>query len=336
MWKKLCSIFICVMMLSTTIPTAFAANPSDMQAKLSSIENAVYGSNQTAPLLDRVSRIERDFGTQNPNFSIVERVDSLYALIYDNSNGPSIITQLNAVEWTISREINTATIQKRIGDLEMLFEGKQLEGSFLYRIDKIAGHAYGSNPIPLMQIGIPANTLVKIALTNPLNAKELRDGDIIEYTAAEDIISSGMLIFAKGTQGYGRVLDVRTAKNFGRDAKIEIDFEALTSIDGSSVSMLLGNESKEMMENMAMAAGASIAGMAVLGPIGVIGGAFVKGKNIDLPAGTELFIQTKNDITLYGLETDLPDNAIIAPATTDEEENYKEEVPADEMLPAES
>jgi hypothetical protein len=41
--------------------------------------------------------------------------------------------------------------------------------------------------------------------------------------------------------------------------------------------------------------------MVLLGPIGIIGGAFVHGKNIDLPEGTELYIQTKNDTTLYGL-----------------------------------
>ena len=68
--------------------------------------------------------------------------------------------------------------------------------------------------------------------------------------------------------------------------------------------MRLGEESKKKMESMAMAAGASLAGMLVLGPIGVIGGAFIHGKNIDLPAGTELYIQTSEDVTLYGLRVE--------------------------------
>ena len=59
------------------------------------------------------------------------------------------------------------------------------------------------------------------------------------------------------------------------------------------------------MESMAMAAGASLAGMVLLGPIGIIGGVFIKGKNINLPAGTELYIQTKNETSLYGLSTAL-------------------------------
>ena len=59
------------------------------------------------------------------------------------------------------------------------------------------------------------------------------------------------------------------------------------------------------MKNRAMAAGASLAGIAILGPIGIIGGAFVNGKNIDLPAGTEFYIQTKSANTLYGVATTL-------------------------------
>ena len=57
------------------------------------------------------------------------------------------------------------------------------------------------------------------------------------------------------------------------------------------------------MKSYAMAAGASVAGMLLLGPIGIIGGAFVKGKNIELPEGTELFIQTQDDTVLYAVPT---------------------------------
>ena len=52
-----------------------------------------------------------------------------------------------------------------------------------------------------------------------------------------------------------------------------------------------------------MAAGASLAGIAVLGPVGIVAGAFVHGKDVRLPAGTELYIQTKADTTLYGVVT---------------------------------
>ena len=43
--------------------------------------------------------------------------------------------------------------------------------------------------------------------------------------------------------------------------------------------------------------------MVILGPVGIVTGAFVQGHNIDLPAGTEMYIQTKADIELYGIQT---------------------------------
>ena len=66
---------------------------------------------------------------------------------------------------------------------------------------------------------------------------------------------------------------------------------------------LIGEESQKEMKNLAMAAGASLAGIAVLGPIGIIGGAFINGKNIELPEGTEFYVQTKSDTVLYGVAT---------------------------------
>ena len=39
------------------------------------------------------------------------------------------------------------------------------------------------------------------------------------------------------------------------------------------------------------------------GPLGIVAGAFVHGKNIDLPAGTTLYIQTQSDTTVYGVQT---------------------------------
>ena len=40
-----------------------------------------------------------------------------------------------------------------------------------------------------------------------------------------------------------------------------------------------------------------------LGPVGLVGGFFVKGKDVELPAGSELYIQTQKDVTTKGLVT---------------------------------
>ena len=49
------------------------------------------------------------------------------------------------------------------------------------------------------------------------------------------------------------------------------------------------------------AAGAAIGGMIILGPVGLIGGAFVKGSAVTIPVGAETFVQTAEDTTMQGV-----------------------------------
>ncbi|MGN0941859.1 MAG: hypothetical protein ACI4OA_09165 [Selenomonadaceae bacterium] len=305
MMRSLCLMVTAIFMVElVAVSGAMAATPETMQDKLVAVEKAAYGEAQTGALLDRVSRLEKDFTKSQPNESVMKRVDDIYEKMFMNDLGPSLITQMNAIEYGLTQEVSMKSIQERVNDMEMTLAGKTSEGPYIKRIETLAGYAFGSSTMPLEAVTIPANTLVKVSTVTPINAKNLKKGDQIEYQAAEDAIENGLLLFAKGAPGYGTVQKVTQARNFGRDAEVEIDFESLRAIDGTDASMLLGEESKKKMESMAMAAGASLAGMLVLGPIGVIGGAFIHGKNIDLPAGTELYIQTSEDVTLYGLRVE--------------------------------
>ena len=194
-------------------------------------------------------------------------------------------------------------VQQRLTDLELGLEGKTLEGAFTKRIENLSELSFGNAKLPMLQTEVPANTLIKIALVTPINAKDLKVGDTIRYQVAEDVIIDGNLVFAKGEPGEGTVTKVRQARNFGRNAEVNIEFEKTKAIDGTYVNTFVGEEAKKEMEHLAMAAGASLAGIIILGPIGVIAGAFVHGKNVDIPEGTEVYIQTKTDEILYGVQT---------------------------------
>lgn len=299
--QKACALFASAALWAGSALTAFAETPVSMQDKLTAIETATYGNGQSGALLDRVNRLETAYDAAKPNNSVADRVEILYQMIFSNNNGPSLLTQVNAVEYRFNDQVSMESIQKRITALEMNIVGKTEEGAFDRRIDKLAGYAYGADPLPLFQYIVPSATLIRVSLVSPINAKNVKVDDIVEFRASEDVFVDGMLIIAKGAPGTGRVTKVRTAKNFGRDAVVEVDFESIRAMDGTEVKTVIGAEAEEKMESYAMAAGAGIAGMAVLGPIGVVGAAFVKGRNVNLPEGTELYLQTKEDTILYGL-----------------------------------
>ncbi len=302
-YTKLLSTFLAALLVLSPLSVSSAAVPQTVQDKLAAIEADAYGGPQSGALIDRINHLEADFNGSHMKGSMMARVDAIYDQLYNNAAGPSFLARTNAIEWNISHEVSMKSIQERITDLELVMEGKTIEGTFGDRLANLSTLSFGNAEIPMTATTVPANSLIKIALVTPVNAKNLKVGDTIHYKVAEDVIVDGSLVFAKGEPGEGTVTKVKQARNFGRDAEVNVEFEKTKSIDGTYVTTYVGEEAKEEMEHMAMAAGASLAGIIILGPIGIIAGAFVHGKNVDLPEGTEAYIQTKNDEILYGVQT---------------------------------
>ena len=191
-------------------------------------------------------------------------------------------------------------------------------------MNDLAMLAYGNSDTktPLIATTIPVDTLVKIKLVTPLNTETSKVGDKVKFQAAEDVIYNGQLIIAAGAPGEGVVTKVKSARNFGRNGEIDVDFQQIQAFDGTYIQTTLGDKAKKEIENLAMAAGASIAGIALLGPIGIVGGIFVNGKDIDLPTGTESYIQTKTATNIYAIQTNLDDNFKVNTPPITEEESY--------------
>ena len=63
-----------------------------------------------------------------------------------------------------------------------------------------------------------------------------------------------------------------------------------------------------------------MAGAVLLGPVGLVGGFFVKGKSIDLPVGTLVYVQPESTVTISGVEVHGVDTAAsvrpVEPVTT--------------------
>ena len=303
--RKIACVLLSAVFLVATMGMAAAATPNTVQAKLSLLEKDTYGVEQTGALLDRINKLEKDYNGSHRTGSMMARVDALYDEVYTNSPQPSVLADLNAVEWNIDHEVSMNSVDKRVAAMEMKIAGQTGEGTYRHRIAALSAASFGSESLPMERATVPANTLIKCSLVTPVNTKNLKVGDQIEFRVAQDVVVNGALVFAKGEPGYGVVKKLKQARNFGRNAEIEIDFNKAKSIDGTEVETFVGEESKAEMKHLAMAAGASLAGIALLGPVGIVAGAFVHGKDIDLPAGTEFYIQTKSDNTLYGVTTTL-------------------------------
>lgn len=303
--KKIVSVLLTAILLITTMGVAAAEVPETVEGKLTAVEKDTYGSEQTGALMDRLNKLEKDYDGTHRTGSMSARIDAIYDEVYTNSSTPSVLAKLNAIEWNVSHEVSMKPVDTRIVALEMKLSGKTSEGTYKERLAALGKLAFGTNDVPMALVTVPANTLIKIALVTPVNSKNIKVGDEIDYKVAQDVLVDGNLVFAKGLPGEGVVTKVKHRKNFGRNAEVDVDFKQTKSIDGTYVDTFVGDEAKKEMKNLAMAAGASLAGMVILGPVGIIAGAFVNGKDIDLPAGTEVYIQTKADTQVYGVVSTL-------------------------------
>lgn len=296
--KKLISSFLITTMLSANL--VFAA-PENIETTLANMEMDTYGAAQMGAVMERIERLEREYNGALNKGSMGERIDALYNELYINESEPSIEALTNAIEWNIRHEVSDDPIISRVSAIEMKIMGKTGEGTVSGRLDALSKASFGENRLPVQKCTVPAGTLIKIALSEGVSTKNIKVGDIVNFHIAEDVITDGVLVFTKGAKGQGKVTKMQPAKNFGRNAELLVEFEKVKAMEGTYVETYVGEASKTEMERMGLAAGASIAGMVLLGPIGIIAGAFVKGKNIELPAGTELYIETKLDNSLYGV-----------------------------------
>jgi len=279
-----------------------AASEDSANAKLAKIEIDTYGSEQSGAILDRISRLEKNYNGQNLNGNMNARIDAVYDILYDNATAPGILAKLNALEWNTNHEAQSGGVDTRLAALETQILGKVNEGTFNERIRSLARQSYGAEILPIVQVPLPANLLIKVATTIPVGSKTFQEGDIIPIKVVEDVFVDGSLVFIKGLPGEGVVTKVRRAKSIFTNGKIDTDFYTLKAIDGQDVNVTTGVEAVNAMADAQMARGLSLLGQTFSGKHKEIDSVLVRGKNVDLPAGIELYVQLKSPITVYGVK----------------------------------
>ncbi|MCF0156852.1 MAG: hypothetical protein HUJ85_07410 [Veillonella sp.] len=167
---------------------------------------------------------------------------------------------------------------------------------------KKAGMKYMVMPGVNFPKTLAEDKVFKITLDDEVNTKVNKVGDTIHFTVAENIMDGDVLLVPAGTAGTGTITTLKKAGVFGRNAKLDIKFDNIPAIDGTEFVAVQGEEAQEEAKKSQLkAGGASVAGAVLLGPVGLLGGAFIKGNNIDLPAGSTIYVQPESPVTIQGV-----------------------------------
>ena len=142
---------------------------------------------------------------------------------------------------------------------------------------------------------IPEGTLVKIRLQQTLSTRYTKEGQIVRFTVLDAVRLGKRKVIERGASVEAYVSHVRHPQRFGRNASLKIKFLSVNSVKGKEIPVELGERAAKTNEQMGMAAGAAVGGALIFGPIGLLAGLFVKGKNIEIPSGTILHVEVAED-----------------------------------------
>ena len=305
--KKIISLFLTALLCLTCLVPAFAeemAATNTVAGKLETAENFLYGAVQTGSLVSRVDKMETDMYGQKSSGSVMSRVDKLYSRLEGAPVGGklSMATMMNVIEWQFSDRMSTDAAKTRLGTLEtQIFGTEYAKDSFTSRLSRLTKAAFTNGSLTSSTVVLPKDSLIKVKFMEDINSKTNQQGDTIDFVVDDNVYVGDALVLPKGAKGYGQIKKIVQPRIFGRDARIDLDFSHVVAVNGGAVPVMVGDLAKQQAKTAAGAAGASIGGMILFGPVGVVGGAFVKGSSVTIPAGTSTYVQVAEDTSVDGV-----------------------------------
>lgn len=147
-------------------------------------------------------------------------------------------------------------------------------------------------------IYIPKKTLLNVELVEAANSKTHKKNQQVEFRMTENLIINGVVVIPKGTIGMGYVYEVQKAGGFGRKGVLRIAGREIKTLNNVSVPLRKGLEGKGKTDGGAVAVAAAVS---------LVGGLFMKGSNINYPAGTDFQVEVREDVDLGVTQEELAD-----------------------------
>ena len=304
--KKLTGILLALTLCFSCMATVFAdeAAVPTVSEKLEQVENYIYGTAQTGALVGRVDAMEKELFGRTSSGAVMTRVDNIYNAVEGSTTAgtPSLASKLNAVEWQFAPRMSGDAAKTRIENLEQTLNGTtNAKLPLIERLDRLTNQAFPSGSLTTSSVILPKDSLVKVKFMDTISSKTNKAGDPVDFVVDDNVYVGETLVLPKGARGYGTIKKIVPPRIFGRDARIDLEFSHVTAIDGTKVPVYIGDLAKQQAKTAAGAAGASIGGMILFGPVGIVGGAFVKGQSVTIPANSNTYVQVNRDVAINGL-----------------------------------
>jgi hypothetical protein len=212
------------------------------------------------------------------------------------------------IEWTETEQRRTKTIYSESGDLVYQAHWDKETGALKGAPFDIRARHREPPPKPKPegpgvrfetragQLVLTADSLVQVKFLSRLHSGRNRTGDRFSYEVIDPVKFEGKVLLASGTKGTGTILRARKRGLFGKSGRLQLDFGEVKLTTGKNVRLVVSKASDEANERTLVAAGTSAGGALLLGPIGLAGGVFMKGRDVNIPKGSISFLAVKSDV----------------------------------------
>lgn len=147
------------------------------------------------------------------------------------------------------------------------------------------------------------DSVIEVKLLDGLDSRTARRGDGFRYLVLTDVVCLDRRIVREGTTGTGKVLAVGRRGWWGRPGWVLCGFSFVATVRGTPVRLALTRRARDPNVAEGFAAGASLIGLAACGPLGLVGGAFVTGRDVRIPAGSVFRLGAEDNVDVTGRST---------------------------------
>jgi hypothetical protein len=140
-----------------------------------------------------------------------------------------------------------------------------------------------ARPAAPREVLVPEGTEIRVRLLSPISSKDARPEDRLSFEVLEDVLVDGAVVVKRDARGKGRVTEAQKSRSFGRKGKLSFAIDSVEAVDGQSLPVRTEQKAQ----------GTGKVGTAVVvayfgGPLGLL----VKGKQAEVPAGSEFTVFT--------------------------------------------
>lgn len=136
---------------------------------------------------------------------------------------------------------------------------------------------------------IPGGTELTVEVVEELTSKRNKTGEFVKLKLLDNVIINDVIVIPAGASVDGHITKAKGSGMFGRAGTLEFSVDSVKTINNIVVPLEYVGR---------IQAGSDGGAVAVVAFVSILGGAFMKGANVRIPAGTKILAKVSTDTDL--------------------------------------